>query len=188
MRVPRSMLGVQADIAHQLQNAVLPLLLAGIELVYVQRLADDIGDRHARVQRGIRILEDHGCLAAEGLNVGLGADGLAVVDDLAGRGLVEVQDGAADRRLAAAGFTDQTERFARMDGEADVIDGLQGLGAQKTHIDVEVLLQVAYLNDRLSSFVFHASAPSFCSGFSASDSAMLPSSTPSLTFIQQEAR
>ena len=40
------------------------------------------------------------------------------------RRLVELQDGAAGGGLAAAGLTDQTERFAALDVEGDAVDGL----------------------------------------------------------------
>ena len=35
------------------------LLLAGVHLVHIQRLADDIADGHARIQRAVGILEYH---------------------------------------------------------------------------------------------------------------------------------
>ena len=43
-------LRVQAHLGHQLQHPLLPLLLGGVHLVYVQRLGNDIGDGHTRVQ------------------------------------------------------------------------------------------------------------------------------------------
>ena len=109
--VAGGMLGVEADIAHELENALLPFLPAGVELMHVQRLADDVGDGHAGVEGGIGILEDHGGLVAEGLDIGLGLDLPALVEDFAAGGLVQVQDGAADGRLAAAGSTQQGDEF-----------------------------------------------------------------------------
>ena len=190
MRIARRVLTVQADIAHQLQNAILTLLLGRIELMDIQRLADDIRNRHAGIQRRIRILKHHRSLLAEGLDIVLRHDLPAVVVNLTRRGLVKVQDCAADGGLAAAGFADQTQRLARFDGEAHIVHGLEGLGAEQTHIDIEVFFQVSYIDDRLCVFILvHFSAPPFSSGFSsaASSSEIVPSSTPFLTFIQQAA-
>ena len=186
--VAGGMLGVEADIAHELENALLPFLPAGVELMHVQRLADDVGDGHAGVEGGIGILEDHGGLVAEGLDVGLGLDLPALVEDFAAGGLVQVQDGAADGRLAAAGLADQTQRLAGLDGKAHVVDGLERLRPEHAHVDVKILFEIAYFDDRLCSFVFHASAPSFRSASLSSASSMLPSSRPFLMFIQHEAR
>ena len=143
------MLAVQADIAHQLQDAVLAFLLAGVELVHIQRFADDVGNRHAGVQGGVGILEDHGGLLAEGVDVLLGLQGLAVVPDLAGSGLVQVEDGAAHGGLAAAGLTHQTQSLAPLDGEGYIVHRLEGLGAEEAHVDVEILLQVAYIQQHI---------------------------------------
>ena len=51
---------------------------------------------------------------------------LAVEDDLAGGRLVELQDRAAGRGLAAAGLADETEGLALLDLEGDAVDGLDG--------------------------------------------------------------
>ena len=49
---------------------------------------------------------------------------LAVDLDRAGGRLDQAQDGAADRRLAAADFADQAQRLALADREADAVDGI----------------------------------------------------------------
>ena len=186
--VAGGMLGVEADIAHELENALLPFLPAGVELMHVQRLSDDVFDRHAGIKGRIRVLEHHCSLFAELFYVGFCLDELAVVVNFAAGGLVQVQDGAADGRLAAAGLADQTQRLAGLDGKAHVVDGLERLRPEHAHVDVKILFEIAYFDDRLCSFVFHASAPSFRSASLSSASSMLPSSRPFLTFIQHEAR
>ena len=132
MRVAHGVLGVEADELHQLHDALAALLLVFAQLMHVERFADDVLDRHARVERGVRVLEDHlhllavgqhvnlDLLAQDGLAVGVHleaavfvillaavVDDLAVKDDAAAGGLVQLQQRAADRGLAAAGFADK---------------------------------------------------------------------------------
>ena len=57
-------LGVEADDLEQLPDPVEDLVL-GDHLVHPQRGADDRADRVPRVQRGVRVLEDHLDLAAQ---------------------------------------------------------------------------------------------------------------------------
>src|SRR5215218_7076315 len=59
-------------------------------------------------------------------------DVLAVEDHLALGRLVEAQNRAADRRLAAARLADQAERLAAADLERDAVDGLD-----VAHVTVE---------------------------------------------------
>jgi hypothetical protein len=78
------------------------------------------------VQRCVGVLEDHLHPAAERAEILLreAGDVLAVEDDLAARRLVQPEDGAPDRGLAAAGLADEPEGLAPSDGEADVVDRL----------------------------------------------------------------
>ena len=92
------------------------------EPVDLQPLADDVADRHARIERGVRILENDLHLAAHLAQLALRAspaDVLPVENHFAAGGL----DRAAGSRgptvdLAAARFADQAERLARADVEA----------------------------------------------------------------------
>ena len=172
MRVAHGVLGVEADELHQLHDALAALLLVFAQLVHVERFADDVFDRHARVERGVRILEDHlhllavgqhvdlDLLAQDGLAVGVDLeaavfvillaaviDDLAVKDDAAAGGLVQLQQRAADRGLAAAGFADKAEGLARADAEGDVIDRLERDRAAKTGAHGEIFFQVLNLNE-----------------------------------------
>ena len=50
-------------------------------------------------------------------------DVAALEDDLPGRRLEQLDDRAAERRLAAAGLADDTERLAAVTVEVDAVDG-----------------------------------------------------------------
>src|SRR3982074_1617100 len=87
-------------------------------------LRDGGFDRHPRVQRAIRVLEDDLHFAAEVAEVAraeLGYVG-AVVEHLSGGGLDESENRAAGRGFAAAAFADEAEGLATVDVEADVVD------------------------------------------------------------------
>ena len=94
------------------------------EVMQHQRLAEDLGDRHARVERGVRVLEDDLRLPAERAQcVGVEAEQVTPFEtDAAGVRLDQAQHQAAHGRLAAAGFADQGQRLAGIDVEADAID------------------------------------------------------------------
>ena len=196
VRVAGRLFAGDADRGQQLANALVALLLALAQLVHVNRLGDDIADRHARVQRGVRILEDHLRPAAVLLH-GFLRDRLAVENDLAGGGLVQVQQRAANGRLAAAGLADKAQRLALLDGEGHVVHGLEHRGLEEAGGDREILLEVSDLNQRLV-FAHHASPPSQALSrvpsrsialMEPSSAAMiLPCFCPSTTFIQQALR
>src|SRR5258708_33743195 len=93
--------------------------------MHLERLTDDVSDRHARVQRRVRVLEDHLHPAA---HVGhLLAAELGELDavelHLAGGRIVELEDRAAGRGFTAAGLADEAERLALLDEEVDAVDG-----------------------------------------------------------------
>ena len=50
MRIAGSVLGIQSDVIHQLQDAFSPLFFCLIQFPDIQRLADDIRYRHTRIQ------------------------------------------------------------------------------------------------------------------------------------------
>src|SRR5215211_6900732 len=79
-----------------------------------------------RVQRRVRVLEDHLHPASERPELLLVElrDVLAVEDDPPGRRRVQPQDRAADGGLAAAGLADEPERLAAVDGQRDTVDSL----------------------------------------------------------------
>ena len=94
------------------------------DAVHARRLADDVGDAHARIERRVRVLEHH-----LDLEFGVAARfrrqrrdiGAAPQTRAAGRRQYAGSD-AAERRLAAAGFADQADHFALGDREAHVVE------------------------------------------------------------------
>jgi len=101
----------------------------------VQRFADDLLNGHARVERAVGVLENHLELApprAQGRATHF-QNVLAVERDFPRRRFDEPDDGAAERRLAAAAFADEAERFAGRDAEADVVHRLHGFSDAPEH-------------------------------------------------------
>ncbi len=120
--------------------------------VHQQRLADDLGDRHARIERGERVLEDHlhlppqrsQVLAREARHVDLGA-ALGAEADLAERRRDGAQDAARGGGLAAAALAHQRQRLAAIDGEAHVVHRahLADGAAEQSAMDGIELAQIA---------------------------------------------
>ena len=138
---------VAAHADHLQQLLDLAVALGGrADAVYVQRLTNGLRDRAARAQRGEGVLEDDLHLAAH-LEPARGrgrGQVLALEDHLAAGRLLQLQDRAAKRRLAAARLADQAERLAEFERKAHAVDRLH-LGddpAQETAPHGEVLLQV----------------------------------------------
>ena len=173
MGIAGCMLTVEAYISHKLQNSLLSLFLAGIELMDIQRLSDDISNCHSWVKGGIWILEHHGSLGPVFLHGRL-VYLLSIVDDLTGSRLVEMEDGAPRSGLSTARLTHKAQGLTLLDGEGNVVYSLKGFGLEKTHIDIEILLEVIYFYKNL--IFLHALA-----SFSR---VQIPSSMASFTFIQ----
>src|SRR5450759_3423532 len=83
VRVALGVLGAEPDGLEQLEDALLALGL-GADVVDMERLADDVAHAHARVQRGVRVLEDDLHVAAQPLLLAPrgGLIVAALVDDL----------------------------------------------------------------------------------------------------------
>ena len=96
------------------------------QLVHLQRLADDVARRHARVQRAVGVLEDELHAAVHGAHAAALElrQVLAVEEDLAARGLHQLHDAAGHARLAATALPDQPQRLPPRNAEAHVVDGL----------------------------------------------------------------
>jgi len=168
VRVAGGLLAGDADDLEQLLHALVAFLLGLAQLVDINGLGHDIANRHAGIQRGVGILENHLRTAAELGHIGL-VHQLAVKPDFAGSGLVEVEQAATDGGFAAAGFAYQTKGFALLNGEADIVNGLERRGLEETGSDGKILFEVFDLQKRL--VLAHASSPP-----SRSMILMLPSS------------
>ena len=117
-------------------------------LVQDQGLADLPADGHDRVERGHRLLEDHGDLVAADRPHGVlverdevdAVEAHRSADDPSGRVGDEAQDRQGRDALAAAGFADDRQRLAAPERKRDAVDGLHQPAAR-----VEVGLQVVDL-------------------------------------------
>ncbi len=115
----------EADMLEHLHDALAALAAAQLG-VDDQRLAQDVADRPARVQRRIGVLEHDLELRAQ-LARGHRSDRPAAKRDLARGRRDEIEHQACDRALAAAGFTGEAEDLVGADIEADAVDRLDRL-------------------------------------------------------------
>ena len=99
-----------------------------------ERLGDDVGDRHPRVERAERVLEDDLHVAAEPAQLvrPAGRDRPAAERHRAPRRPIESEQDAGERRLAGAGLADDAERVPGADVEADAGEGV-ALGPRPEH-------------------------------------------------------
>ena len=114
---------IHADHLQQLEDSV-PALLAFGKTVDVQRLADDVANCLPRIQRRVRVLEDHRHIAAMCTEraATLVGDVLALELNRSGGRVEQPDDGAAECRLAAARLADQAQRLACLDIEVHAVD------------------------------------------------------------------
>jgi hypothetical protein len=152
VRVAVVVLGVEPHLLHQFLDRALALAVPLLQAVDHERLADDRSDRLARVQRRVRILEDHLHLAAQRLQLSPRqvCDLLARDLDAAARRLEEPVDQARRRRLATACLADDAERLAALDVERDAVHGAHSadlLLEDDPPGDREVLDEVADLHE-----------------------------------------
>ena len=99
------------------------------------RLGDLLADLHDRVQRGQRVLEDHGDLVAADVVEVLFGDlqkVLAVIQDLAafddGVACEDAEDRLCRNGLAGTGLTDDRKCLTALQIEGDIADRLQRTG------------------------------------------------------------
>jgi hypothetical protein len=123
VRMPTDMLPREADEVEKFCDPCAPG--GGVaDAMDHERLGDDVADRHPRVQRAERILENDlhlPPLATHGLRRQAGQV-LAAMQHLARRRLDEPQQQAAGGRLAATGFADEREGLSGADRQRDAVD------------------------------------------------------------------
>ena len=114
VRITLRIAWVQPDLAHQ-PGHVIGLVARGHQLVRHRRLADDLAHPHARVQRGIGILEDHlhAQLVGAPFRARQALHRLAAIAQLARAGRQDARDDAAQRGLAAARLAHDANDLAR---------------------------------------------------------------------------
>ena len=146
-------------------SSTLPSASSRAHAVQAQRRRHQLAHRLARVQRRERVLEDHLHVAAQRLErlAARGGDVLAVEADLAGAGLEQPHQRPRQRGLAAARLPHQPHRLALVEGEADVVDGLDAGHLAAEHDALahrEVLAQVVDLEQRLGAVALAHATPS----------------------------
>ena len=94
------------------------------EPVQRERLGERLPDRHPRIERRERVLEDdlHGAPLRAHRRLGQREDVFAVEVRVARGRLEQAQHQPARRRLAAAGLADERQRLADRDVEAHAVD------------------------------------------------------------------
>ena len=115
--------------ADQIKQFAHPLARAARrhQTVQAQRTAENLAHRHARIERCIRILEDHLHASAQRTDLRLTdvRDVLAVEHDAALGRFGQTHHHTRERRFAAAGFADQADRFAGEHVEIDAVHRAQ---------------------------------------------------------------
>ncbi len=124
-----------------------------------QGLPDEIEERHARVERRERVLEDHLHLAPQRPQL-LGPErphidhrAIGAADpDFTGRRLERAQDAARRGRLSAAALPDQSQRLALVDVEVDAVHRahVSNRPPQQSLADRKELLQAGDAKERRS--------------------------------------
>jgi hypothetical protein len=121
-----------------------------------QWLPHDVEERHARIERRVRVLEDHLHLAPQRAQPALRnrghIDDFAVVakENLPGGRRDGPQDAARRRGLAAAALSDERERLSLLKRERHAVHGLHvadGL-LEDAAANGEVLLEPLHLEER----------------------------------------
>ena len=125
--------------------------LAALVEVQPQRLGDLLADRHHRIERAHRVLEDHGDVpAAELAHLGVGGRDEVLTEETDPTGAPDVllrqqvHHRTGQDRLARAGLADETERGPAPEGEIDAVDGANRAPGRE-----EVRAQILHLEDDL---------------------------------------
>ena len=125
MRIARPIRCREADPLQQRADLTVQRL-APRQTVYLERLADNRADRHTRIQRAIRVLEDHLHLLP-GLTHLCSrelAEVSALEKHLTTGGFDEPQERPADCGFATARLADQTKRFSGLNSKRYLIHRL----------------------------------------------------------------
>ena len=123
MREPVVVLRRKPDLVEQLLHLALPLA-AVADPVDLEGRADDLADTFARVQGGVRVLEDDLQLAPKRAEIALRElrDVLAGERDSAVGQRKQTDKAAPERRLPAAGLADEPEGLSLPNLQRDVVD------------------------------------------------------------------
>src|SRR4029079_7146670 len=115
----------ETDPLERLARPRAKLLAIADELVEAERIGDQRADRHRRIERRVRVLEDdlHPPSQRPQLRLAATVQLLAVEPDRARRRLDEPEQGPAERRLARPRLADEAEHLAAAEVERYPVDG-----------------------------------------------------------------
>ena len=121
----------QADGFHQLQDPVFDLRFGPVLPAHLHAFRDRLHHGFARIQRREGILENdlHVRTAFPQFPAAELKDILPVENDLSGGRLDQPEDAAPGRGFSAAGFADDAESSALLQGEGDIVDRVQHAAA-----------------------------------------------------------
>src|SRR4029079_3453166 len=162
VRIAPHVIRLQADGFQEIDDTLLELPPGFRQLVDDQGLADDRTDIHARIERGIGVLEDDLDVAAQQAKLVRRQlpDILAFKMDVA-RGLTrQAKPAASGGRFAAAGCADQPQGLAAVDVKVHAVDRVDAVGvaAEQTALERKFLGQVLDPEQRLTHWTTVASA------------------------------
>ena len=128
--IPLAVGGPQRDAFEQRVDLAPRLVSRCRAAMEAQRLGDDVGHPPARVERGLRVLEDHLELRAQRAQPVFRQVGdVAPVEQQAARGRpVEPDQGAPQAGLAGAALADDAERVAGREREVDAVQNVDRRG------------------------------------------------------------
>ncbi len=119
----------EPDHLEQLPDLLANLVAASVA-VDLERVGDDLPDALAWIERRVRVLEDHLQLAPVGTKLGArqARDVVAAESHRPAGRLQEPDEEAPQRRLPAAGLSDDAERLSTPHFERDAVDRVDVLG------------------------------------------------------------
>ena len=116
------------------------LLFARGKTKRLDGLGDDLSDRHARVERGIRILKDHLHVLARAAQLGAGQ--LRDVDvaehHAPAGGLDEPQHRASERRFSASRLADEPQGLTWQNVQRHAVNRFDNTVAAEIEVDLQV--------------------------------------------------
>jgi len=144
VRIALQVAWIEAHQSHELLHAIDDI--AASRATDGERLADDVQHAHARIQRGIGVLENHLHAGAQGTQRRLphARDLLSVHYDLAAGRVFQPKNGAAQGCLAGSRFSDQCQRFATLNVDVHAV-----YRAHSTSFDPQDFTQHAHIVDEV---------------------------------------
>jgi hypothetical protein len=153
VRVTGQVLGRQTHLCEQLCYPGTALYAAAADALCDHALLHDVANHHARIHRGIRILEDELEICPQAAQPAAVEPGQfqSVEPHAAGGRADQLQDALAHRGLATTGLADQRQRAATRYLQRHPVHGIDLAGHAPEHalVDGEMHLEAIHLQQRL---------------------------------------